>query len=94
MRGVMLDSRVLERQADPVPTLGQHSREILQGELGLTDDEFERLEAEGLVGNGPSFVSVVRRGSDQRELSTGGFAFLSRPCGKDADRLDRVDPRE
>ena len=90
----MLDSRVFERQADPAPTLGQHNREILQGELSLTEDAFERREAEGLVGTRPSFLQAARRGSNQRELPTGGFAFLPRPRGKDADRLDRVDPRE
>ncbi len=52
----MLDSCVIERQADPPPTLGQHNREILHGELGLTNDAFERLEAGGLVGTRPSFL--------------------------------------
>jgi crotonobetainyl-CoA:carnitine CoA-transferase CaiB-like acyl-CoA transferase len=40
----------------PPPTLGQHNREVLQGELGLDKAEFERLEAEGIIGTRPSFL--------------------------------------
>lgn len=40
----------------PPPTLGQHNREILQGELGIGDKEFERLEEEGIIGTRPSFM--------------------------------------
>lgn len=35
------------------PILGQHNREILVGELGLSEDEFAALEAAGIVGNRP-----------------------------------------
>ena len=40
----------------PPPTLGQHNREILQGELGISDAELDRLEAERIIGNRPSFI--------------------------------------
>ena len=40
----------------PPPTLGQHNREILQGELGLADEEIERLVAEQVIGTRPSFM--------------------------------------
>jgi len=40
----------------PPPTLGQHNREILQGDLGLSDGEVARLEAEQVVGTRPSFL--------------------------------------
>lgn len=40
----------------PPPTLGQHNREVLQGELGLDDREFERLEEEGIIGTRPDFL--------------------------------------
>jgi len=40
----------------PPPTLGQHNREVLHGELGVDDREFERLEAEGVIGTRPSFL--------------------------------------
>ncbi|MBW1882516.1 MAG: CoA transferase [Deltaproteobacteria bacterium] len=40
----------------PPPTLGQHNREILQGELGLDDAEIDRLEAGKIIGTRPSFM--------------------------------------
>jgi crotonobetainyl-CoA:carnitine CoA-transferase CaiB-like acyl-CoA transferase len=40
----------------PPPLLGQHNREVLQGELGLTNDELRRLEADGIIGTRPSFM--------------------------------------
>jgi crotonobetainyl-CoA:carnitine CoA-transferase CaiB-like acyl-CoA transferase len=33
------------------PSLGQHNREILHGELGLDDDTLRRLEAEHIIGD-------------------------------------------
>ncbi len=38
----------------PAPTLGQHNREILQGTLGLSDDEIESLTTAGIVGQRPA----------------------------------------
>ena len=32
------------------PDLGQHNRQVLVGELGLSEDEFVQLQAEGVVG--------------------------------------------
>jgi crotonobetainyl-CoA:carnitine CoA-transferase CaiB-like acyl-CoA transferase len=46
--------RDLHRAAPP--TLGQHNREVLQGELGLEDDEIAELEAEQVIGTRPSFM--------------------------------------
>ncbi len=34
----------------PPPLLGQHSREVLTGELGMTDGDFQKLVAAGVVG--------------------------------------------
>lgn len=34
----------------PSPTVGQHNREVLQGELGLPDTEFDALLAAGVIG--------------------------------------------
>jgi len=34
---------------EPPPTLGQHSREILSGQLGIDDDELAKLVADGVT---------------------------------------------
>jgi crotonobetainyl-CoA:carnitine CoA-transferase CaiB-like acyl-CoA transferase len=38
----------------PAPTLGEHNDEVLR-ELGVTDDEIERLRDERVIGNAPHF---------------------------------------
>ena len=45
-----------ELHRSPPPTLGQHNREVLQGELGVPDREFERLEASQVIGTRPGFM--------------------------------------
>jgi hypothetical protein len=35
--------------------LGEHNREVLVGELGLSDAEFAQLEADGVIGTVPQF---------------------------------------
>jgi crotonobetainyl-CoA:carnitine CoA-transferase CaiB-like acyl-CoA transferase len=45
-----------ELHRSPPPTLGQHNREVLQGELGLDDEDLEALEREGIIGTRPSFM--------------------------------------
>jgi crotonobetainyl-CoA:carnitine CoA-transferase CaiB-like acyl-CoA transferase len=40
----------------PPPTLGQHNREILQGDLGLSDAEVAHLETAKIIGTRPSFM--------------------------------------
>ncbi|MGE3074427.1 MAG: CaiB/BaiF CoA transferase family protein [Dehalococcoidia bacterium] len=37
----------------PAPGLGEHNREILQGMLGLTDEELETLNNQGVIANEP-----------------------------------------
>lgn len=37
----------------PSPKLGEHNREILQGELGVTDGEFDQLWADEVIGDTP-----------------------------------------
>jgi len=39
--------------ARPAPRLGEHNREVLQGLLGLSDEELAALEAQGVIGETP-----------------------------------------
>ena len=39
----------------PAPTLGQHTEDVLRDELGVTDDELERLRDEHVIGTIPYF---------------------------------------
>ena len=41
----------------PAPTLGQHTAEVLRAELGVSDEELARLEAEQVIGTKPVFGS-------------------------------------
>ena len=42
----------------PAPTLGEHSREVLQGLLALTDAELDELERDGVIGTRPVLRSA------------------------------------
>jgi crotonobetainyl-CoA:carnitine CoA-transferase CaiB-like acyl-CoA transferase len=35
------------------PCFGEHSREVLKAELGITDDEYDALESRGITGTTP-----------------------------------------
>ena len=39
----------------PAPTLGQHTEDVLRGELGVSDAELERLRNEHVIGTTPHF---------------------------------------
>ena len=43
----------------PSPTLGQHNREILGGLLGLTGDEINALESDGVIGTKPTGSRII-----------------------------------
>jgi crotonobetainyl-CoA:carnitine CoA-transferase CaiB-like acyl-CoA transferase len=45
--------RFKPRVDSAAPLLGQHNREVLQGILGLSDEELTSLEAEGVIGTTP-----------------------------------------
>ena len=43
----------------PSPTLGQHNREIFGGLLGLTGDEIDALEYDGVIGTKPTGSRII-----------------------------------
>jgi len=44
----------------PAPLLGEHNRELL-AELGLSDDEIDDLEADGVIGSAPATAASLKR---------------------------------
>ena len=40
----------------PPPTLGQHNAEVLSGVLGLSEEEIEKLRADQIIGDRPTFM--------------------------------------
>jgi crotonobetainyl-CoA:carnitine CoA-transferase CaiB-like acyl-CoA transferase len=46
------------RPRRPPPTLGQHNREVLAGELGIADDELARWERDGIIGTQPAWMKA------------------------------------
>ncbi len=47
------------RPRRPPPTLGQHNREVLAGELGISEDELARWEREGIIGTQPAWLQAA-----------------------------------
>ncbi len=43
----------------PAPKLGEHNREVLQGLLGLSDEELARLQEQKVIGDAPEFALPV-----------------------------------
>ncbi|MBI1886076.1 MAG: CoA transferase [Chloroflexi bacterium] len=43
----------------PAPKLGEHNREVLQGLLGLSDEELARLQEQGVIGDEPQFAAPM-----------------------------------
>ena len=44
----------------PAPSLGEHNREVLQGLLGLSDDELAELQEAKAIGDTPEFAVPCR----------------------------------
>jgi crotonobetainyl-CoA:carnitine CoA-transferase CaiB-like acyl-CoA transferase len=59
------------RPQRPPPTLGQHNREVLAGELGITDDELARWERDGIIGTQPAWMQVARSEPKASEVHKG-----------------------
>jgi len=47
------------RPRRPPPTLGQHNREVLAGELGIPEDELARWERDGIIGTQPAWLKAT-----------------------------------
>jgi crotonobetainyl-CoA:carnitine CoA-transferase CaiB-like acyl-CoA transferase len=46
------------RPRRPPPTLGQHNRQVLAGELGIAPEELARWEREGIIGTRPAWIQA------------------------------------
>jgi len=46
------------RPRRPPPTLGQHNREVLAGELGIPEEELARWERDAIIGNQPAWIQA------------------------------------
>jgi crotonobetainyl-CoA:carnitine CoA-transferase CaiB-like acyl-CoA transferase len=46
------------RPRRPPPTLGQHNREVLAGELGIADEELARWERDAIIGTQPAWIQA------------------------------------
>jgi crotonobetainyl-CoA:carnitine CoA-transferase CaiB-like acyl-CoA transferase len=46
--------RALRRS--PPPLLGEHNEEILRDELGLSDEQIQKLRETAVIGNRPAFL--------------------------------------
>ena len=55
--------------ARPAPKLGEHNREILQGLLGLTDEDLARLEEQKVIGDTPEGAVPLRRDAHVRAVA-------------------------
>ena len=44
----------------PAPSLGEHNREVLQGLLGLSDEELADLQEAGAIGDTPNFAVPIQ----------------------------------
>jgi crotonobetainyl-CoA:carnitine CoA-transferase CaiB-like acyl-CoA transferase len=49
-------SKLDKKHRWPAPSLGQHNEEVLRGDLELTQQEYEKLLADGGAGTRPSFM--------------------------------------
>ena len=48
------------RPRRPPPTLGQHNREVLAGELGIAEEELARWERDAIIGTQPAWIRAAR----------------------------------
>ena len=58
------------RPRRPPPTLGQHNREVLAGELGIAEEELARWEREGIIGTQPAWLRRKLRAASRRRAKT------------------------
>jgi crotonobetainyl-CoA:carnitine CoA-transferase CaiB-like acyl-CoA transferase len=49
------------RPLSRAPELGEHNRDVLQGLVGLSDAEYEALEASGVIATEPEFAMPVEQ---------------------------------
>lgn len=68
----------------PGPTLGEHSRELLQGLLGYSDARYAELEEAGITGTTPTKLRPLQRMEMDERVKQGRLAYW------DADYKERL----
>jgi len=59
----------------PAPALGQHNREVLQGILGYTDEQYANLEQTGIIGDRPTKSRPLAHMEMDERVKQGRLAY-------------------
>ena len=76
--------------ARPAPKLGEHNREVLQGMLGLSDEELARLEEQKVIGDTPEGAVPLDVMRMFVQWPTTTFQQMGTIVGLDADYREQL----
>jgi len=76
--------------ARPAPKLGEHNREVLQGMLGLSDEELARLEEQKVIGDTPEGAVPLDVMRMFVQWPTATFQQMGTIAGLDADYREQL----
>jgi hypothetical protein len=76
--------------ARPAPKLGEHNREVLQGLLGLSDEDLARLEEQKVIGDTPEGALPLDVMRMFVQWPTTTFQQMGSVAGVDADYKEQL----